>query len=68
LISHPLIELGRLCLDTERPEEAEMYLREGLEIARSAFSPDHPQVAKASSLLQESLARQGVTDRVKPPR
>jgi len=68
LISHPLVELGRLCLDTERPEEAEMYLREELDIARSAFSPHHPQVAKASSLLQESLARQGVTDRVEPPR
>ena len=65
LLSHPLVELGKVCLRTGRAAEAEAHLREALAITRSAWSPEHPKTAEAESLLGHSLALQEEWEQVR---
>jgi len=66
LLSYPLLGIAHVFLDTYRPELAEPYLQEALEIQKNAVGVDHWLVGVIKSRLGRCLADQDKFTRAEP--
>jgi len=66
LMSDALNELGVLCYDLARYDEAEPLIRGALDIAENAYGPEHQEVATRLGNLAEVLQKTTRTDEAEP--
>src|SRR5450432_2173694 len=62
-VAESLTVLGLLRSDQAHLEEAERFVRDGLEMARRHLPPNHPALAKANIAYGKVLAQRGFYDR-----
>jgi eukaryotic-like serine/threonine-protein kinase len=61
-VAESLVALGQLRMDQAQLEQAERFIREGLDISKQKLAPNHPTVVKATFALGKVLEARGRYD------